>query len=81
MARPPTTSRRGNTRTDSPVLYLRSVPRNRGRRKTTWIDVIRMDFYSNDSAMIEDLSVKSKDRNQWRKLVNYIMLNTTNMLR
>ena len=24
--------------------YLRSVTKNRGRRKTTWIDVIRADF-------------------------------------
>ena len=60
---------------------LRGVPRKNGKGKNTWIGVIGKDFkeliYINNCNMIENLIIKS--RKQWKKLIQYMMLNKTAM--
>ena len=64
----------------------RDVKKVVGRHKRTWIELVRKDLDPegrlsgvNDDQYFEQLSEVCADRVRWRKLVNYMMLNTTDM--
>ena len=65
----------------------KSVKRNIGKHKLTWITLVRKDLNEifnltneSDSSFFENISEICQDRANWRKIViDYMMLNTTNM--
>ena len=63
--------------------YFRKVKKRRGKRKTTWIDIIKKDFqhlnFTDESKLLQHLGTLSGNRRLWKSLIQHIMLNITNM--